>query len=42
MAKRVAVDTLGSIVVTQDGVSDSLPMTSNAREVCTTTRHTVP
>jgi hypothetical protein len=41
--KRVAVDTLGWIVVTQNGVrSDSLPMTGNAREVCTTTRHTVP
>ena len=41
--KRVAVDTLGWIVVTQNGVrTDSVPMTGNAREVCTTTRHTVP
>jgi hypothetical protein len=40
--KRVAVDTLGWIVITQNGVRDSLPMTGNAREVCTTTRHTTP
>ena len=41
--KRVAVDTLGWVVVTQNGVrTDSLPMTGNAREVCATTRHTVP
>jgi len=36
--KRVAVDTLGWVVITQNGVRDSLPMTGNAREVCTTTR----
>lgn len=35
-AKRVAVDTLGYVVITQNGVRDSLPMTGNAREVCTT------
>jgi len=39
--KRIAVDTLGWVVITKNGVrTDSLPMTGNAREVCTTTRHT--
>lgn len=34
---RVAVDTLGWIVLTQNGVrTDSIPMTGNARDVCTT------
>ena len=41
--KRVAVDTLGWIVIIKNGVrTDSLPATGNAREVCTTTRHTTP
>jgi len=41
--KRVAVDTLGWIVIIKNGVrTDSLPATGNAREVCTTTRQVAP
>ena len=36
-AKRVAVDTLGYLTFVRDGVAfDSIPITGNAREVCTT------
>jgi hypothetical protein len=42
-SKRIAVDTLGWVVIIKNGVrTDSLPATGNAREVCTTTRHTTP
>jgi len=41
--KRIAVDTLGWIVIIKNGVrTDSLPATGNAREVCTTTRQVAP
>ena len=37
--KRIAVDTVGYAVIIRNGVRiDSLPITGNAREVCTTTR----
>ena len=41
--KRIAYDTLGSAVIIRNGVrTDSVPLTGNTREVCTTTRQVAP
>lgn len=41
--KRIAVDTLGWLVIIKNDVrTDSIPVTGNSREVCTTTRQVAP